>query len=369
MYHTGIGHTEVTSAGFAQNYREQLLAVSSFGQPVTSRGLGHRELLNVVSVVHSPTTFFLRSSTRSEDGRPRAFNWAFGLAEAVTMLRCRQRFAWLRQFNEALDGFAEDFPTDLPTNRTERGMYGHYGERWRRVPTHWTTQNVPHLNQVQFALERLKADRGSRRAVISMWDPNLDLEDGHKDYPCNMLVHLLVRPDPDPVGRIDRLCMNVFRRSSDVVRGVPYDQLLFTLLLHACAAELKVGIGALTIFSSSLHLYDEYPGDLRQRALSSLYSDVAETDPPHTGYTELLNGCWAPYLDSVGWKPIAGHWWCSALALLDCYLARRAGLLDEVQHHWNVLQPSHKAAWAETVALRKDRKWARSIQTPADKEA
>lgn len=103
-------------------------------------------------------------------------------------------------------------------------------------------------NQTGDVIDKLRADSDSRQAIITIWNPKLDNEPGHKDYPCTIALGFRLRKD--------RLNLSVVMRSNDVWWGVGYDPFQFTQLQWTLANELGVEPGSYTHTAWSLHAYE-----------------------------------------------------------------------------------------------------------------
>jgi thymidylate synthase len=120
--------------------------------------------------------------------------------------------------------------------REDNGMFhGAYGLRTR--------------TQYDLIVNRLKADPDSRQAVVTLWNPVLDLQTaGKRDYPCTILHQFRIRND--------KLNMSVYMRSNDVIKGCAYDFFQFTRVQIALASILNVGVGTYAHHVGSLHFYE-----------------------------------------------------------------------------------------------------------------
>ena len=128
-------------------------------------------------------------------------------------------------------------------------------------------------NQYGAIIERLKADPDSRQAVVTIWNPATDLEDGKHDYPCTVLHQFRIRDG--------KLNMSVYMRSNDVWLGAAYDFFQFTRVQIAMASVLGIEPGTYTHHVGSLHIYEQHY-DL---ATSLTYSDKITPIPVITGKT------------------------------------------------------------------------------------
>lgn len=133
------------------------------------------------------------------------------------------------------------------------------------------------------ALAVLRQDKDSRRAVIHLSSPDLDLLDPGSDIACAMTLQLLLRD-----GRLDAICT---MRSNDVVLGLPYDVFLFTMVQEIAAMELGCDLGRYHHQVGSLHLYESQLA-LAQRvaAARSQVSAPMRRMGAVGGIDELLDG-------------------------------------------------------------------------------
>lgn len=154
---------------------------------------------------------------------------------------------------------SKNFAQFTEPNGTFHGAYG------KRIGT-----------QLAYVLRKLKHDRDTRQAVITLWDADMDNIPDKKDYPCTTaLIFSLID---------DRLELNVTMRSQDVWLGTPYDWFQFTQLQQTAAKLLDVWPGIYRHTTVSTHLY------------STNFDDTARlTEPPSPSSTE-----WQPLgFDSV----------------------------------------------------------------------
>jgi thymidylate synthase len=99
-------------------------------------------------------------------------------------------------------------------------------------------------------IERLKNDPDSRQAVVTIWDPVLDLLPEKRDYPCTILHQFRIRDN--------KLNMSVYMRSNDVWLGAAYDFFQFTRVQIAVASVLGIAPGSYTHHVGSLHIYEQH---------------------------------------------------------------------------------------------------------------
>jgi len=186
------------------------------GETVRPRGKPNREVRPVLIESH-----------QHQQLRKAGVNYRFATAEAMAVVCGWKDVVWLKRFNPRIEQFSDDGET----------FYGAYGARLS--------------GQLERAVQELKRDPSSRRVVLTIYDPEdlflIGTGQYSKDHPCNTTCFLKVRGD--------RLDLTVFRRSADVIWGVPYDHHVFWWLLKTLAAALDVFPGCLREYIDSLHVY------------------------------------------------------------------------------------------------------------------
>lgn len=127
--------------------------------------------------------------------------------------------------------------------------------------------------QYEQIIERLKADPDSRQAVVTLWNPELDLQPGKRDYPCTVLHQFRIRDN--------KLNMSTYMRSNDVWLGAAYDFFQFTQLQVSLASVLQIDAGTYTHHVGSLHIYEQHYEVAEQLKYADKYTKV----PNLTGRT------------------------------------------------------------------------------------
>lgn len=143
------------------------------------------------------------------------------------------------------------------TNEDGKTFHGAYGARTD--------------GQFEVIVERLTADPDSRQAQVVIWNPELDLQPGKKDYPCTTLMQFRIRDG--------KLNMSVYMRSNDVWLGAAYDFFQFTRVQIALASVLNVEVGNYVHHVGSLHIYEQH----YQAAEGLYYADEYKEVPNITG--------------------------------------------------------------------------------------
>lgn len=117
--------------------------------------------------------------------------------------------------------------------------------------------------QYDVIIDRLRQDPDTRQAVVTIWNPQYDLQAEKRDYPCTVLHQFRIRDG--------KLNMSVYMRSNDVWLGAAYDFFQFTRVQLAIADVLGIEPGTYNHHVGSLHIYEQH-----YDAVDKLkYADVA----------------------------------------------------------------------------------------------
>ena len=104
-------------------------------------------------------------------------------------------------------------------------------------------------NQVDGVINKLKNDKYTRQAVITLFDKSYSEYNG-KDTVCTPSFQFLIRDE--------RLHLIVNSRSRDIIRGECIDQFTFTCLQELIANELGIEIGTYQNCIGSFHIYSDH---------------------------------------------------------------------------------------------------------------
>jgi thymidylate synthase len=127
--------------------------------------------------------------------------------------------------------------------------------------------------QYHAVIERLKNDPDSRQAVVTIWNPQYDLQWNKRDYPCTILHQFRIRDN--------KLNMSVYMRSNDVWLGAAYDFFQFTRVQIAMASVLGIEPGKYAHHVGSLHIYEQHYGVAEELKYTDKFTDI----PVITGRT------------------------------------------------------------------------------------
>lgn len=156
-------------------------------------------------------------------------------AELCWTLSGSRKLDWLQKYTKMWNDFANE------NNEVEAA----YGYRWRHMFGR---------DQLLDGIKALKKDPSDRQVYISAWDNGRDGLGNHwaSNVPC---------PTSFCVNIINnKVNMTVFLRSSDAIVGLPYDMLMYSLLLVVITNEIratnpKLRLGRIDAMLSHVHIY------------------------------------------------------------------------------------------------------------------
>lgn len=185
----------------------------------------------------------------------------FHLMESVWILAGRRDPQWLDRYVRNFSArFAEE----------DGQQHGAYGYRWRRHfhrEDHVASYGVYVLDQLLEVAEMLRLDPTTRRAVLTMWDPVVDLNLPSRDLPCNTHVYFrAVRQE----GGGHRLDITVCCRSNDAVMGAYGANAVHMSIMGEVVAGLAgMRLGTYRQVSNNFHVYER---DLEKASADSSWN-------------------------------------------------------------------------------------------------
>lgn len=226
----------------------------SLGIMNLARGTAHqRESRNgPVLEVHGPViTEYLYPDERVLFHAARDANPFFHFFESLWMLAGCEDVEFVSWFNSRIKDYSDDGVR----------FHGAYGRRWRHHFGH---------DQLETCIQLLINEPDTRRAVLCMWDPVVDLNRDKKDIPCNDLIFF------KRLGA--ELRMTLCCRSNDAIWGAfGANAVHMSMLMEYVAGRVGCTLGSMTQVSDSLHVYTDNPQwkDLREMAPGGrdLYKD------------------------------------------------------------------------------------------------
>jgi dihydrofolate reductase/thymidylate synthase len=142
-------------------------------------------------------------------------------------------------------------------------MYGfcfrYYGAEYINCETDYTGKG---FDQIQNAVDLIKSDPGSRRILITSYNPaernNICL------YPCHgLVIQFFVRD-----GYLD---CQMYQRSADMGLGVPFNIASYAFLTHMMAHVTEKSPGVLTIVTGDTHVYKNHIEPLKRQLNKTPY--------------------------------------------------------------------------------------------------
>ncbi len=202
------------------------------------------------------------------------YNPAFGLVEFIWILTGNNESQVLNYWNPILPkyvGYEDIYP-------------GAYGYRLRYEFE---------FDQIERAYNILLNTPETRQVILQIWKPDIDLprQNGlptSSDIPCNIASILKIRNG--------HLYWSQIMRSNDIMRGLPYNIIQFTLLQEIMASWLGVELGHYFHLSDSLHIYEK---DILEFRYDSVESKNTYNVPFSMSYEESNKLFAAIYKDLI----------------------------------------------------------------------
>lgn len=190
------------------------------------------------------TTLYSRPAEKVVFWHERDANPYFHFQESMWMIAGRNDVEFPATYAKQLRAYSDDGET----------LNGAYGFRWRRHFTDGSGPNADLLDQLSWAVRRLRDDPTDRRVVISMWDGNTDpqkADAGSRDVPCNTNIFVAIRQG--------RLCAQVNCRSNDAFFGAyGANSVHMAFLLEYLAGSVGVPVGWYAQNSFNIHAYSDF---------------------------------------------------------------------------------------------------------------
>lgn len=158
---------------------------------------------------------------------------------------------------------------------------GKYAKMWYDLTDDGETVNSAYgyrifhkfgFDQLQFVIDKLKANPHDRQAVIHIKDAS---NAPTKDTPCTCLLQFTVFKG--------KLNLHTYMRSNDIWLGLPYDMAFFTSLQHIVSQETGIPLGEYHHTVGDLHLYERHwekpVGEVVDSIVYHLRWNYARTNP------------------------------------------------------------------------------------------
>lgn len=127
-------------------------------------------------------------------------------------------------------------------------------------------------NQLLRAIQELKSNPNSRRAIVVHYDIN-ELDRYASDTPCNVVLNFYITEG--------KLNLTVFARSIDLWFGFCNDQYTFAKLMNMVCFETNTKLGQMHWFITNLHVYERHFDKIKPSTSYMKYSDIPEMNKTH----------------------------------------------------------------------------------------
>lgn len=313
--------------------------ILSRGQVVEVRGSLTREVRHATITLRSPLERCIVVPGRNN-------NPFAAIYETLWVIAGRNDIGDLSEYLPRARAFSDD-------GDTWRAGYGPRLRAWRG------------FDQISGVVETLTGDLQSRRAVVSIYDPELDSRPS-KDVPCTNWLQFTCRD-----GLLD---LAVTVRSNDLMWGFSgINTFEWSVLQEMVAVWLGVGVGTVTYFIGSLHLYARHFPRVERVLSSTLGPDPYEAPAVSRFATPLRNlgtalADWFELeaqartgrrLDSAELTRVTDPLLRDFLAMVNQYWSHRRG---EPADFAGIVDPGLRAAGIEFVS--RDQAPARSSSAP-----
>jgi thymidylate synthase len=126
-----------------------------------------------------------------------------------------------------------------------------YGKQWRD----WETADGRHIDQIAELINQIKETPGSRRQIVSAWNPG-DLH-AMALAPCHCLFQTHVANG--------KLSLQLYQRSADIFLGVPFNIASYALLTMLLAQQCDLEPGEFIWTGGDCHLYANHLEQAREQ--------------------------------------------------------------------------------------------------------
>ncbi|MGO4773599.1 thymidylate synthase [Flavobacterium sp. W22_SRS_FK3] len=223
LFKTGID--TMIASSFSDFYFDINEYIKQEGNSLNSRIGETYEISNFKTTLTNP----LNRCTISQN---RNVNIFFHLAESLWVFTGRNDLEFISLFNSKFHQYSDDGQT----------LHGAYGNRIRN----WKSNGFK-IDQLLKLTQLLKDSPESRRTVINIWNPELDLQSKSKDIPCNTQLVFKIYED--------KLNLTIFNRSNDLHFGYVANIFQFSFMGEIIAFILNKKYNSQTHISNSLHVY------------------------------------------------------------------------------------------------------------------
>lgn len=137
-----------------------------------------------------------------------------------------------------------------------------YGVQWRS----WPAPNGESIDQISQVMESLAQTPGSRRHIVSAWNPG---QIDEMALPaCHAMFQFHVQPEAGGPGK---LSCQLYQRSADMFLGVPFNIAEYSLLTMMMAQQLGYNPGEFIWTGGDVHIYTNHVDQVREQLTRTPY--------------------------------------------------------------------------------------------------
>jgi hypothetical protein len=212
-------------------------------ETISQHGVPRESRAGDVLVMDGPTTVVYANPRQRVLFSPtRDANPFFHFMESLWMLDGRRDVAFPSRFNSTFEQFSDD----------GKVFHGAYGWRWREHFQSTDGERMIPMDQLITIAQLLRKNPDDRRVVLQMWDPEVDLAQEGKDFPCNLSILFSISIH----GQLD---MTVFNRSNDMLWGaLGANAVHMSMLQEFMAGAVGVDVGRYWQVANNFHAYSEF---------------------------------------------------------------------------------------------------------------
>lgn len=198
--------------------------IAKDGSIISTRGFEQKEILSNLEIIEKPIERTILLHHRG--------NNIFALiAETIWVLAGHNDMEYLSRYLPRATDFSDD-------GKIWRAAYGPRLRNWKGI------------DQFKGVVDRLHEDPNTKRAVMSIFDPEIDYVNS-LDIPCNNWLHFM--------SRNNHLNLDVAVRANDAIWGFGgINTFEWSVLLQCMAYWTNNKVGSMNWFTGTIHVYERH---------------------------------------------------------------------------------------------------------------